>query len=197
MLNQVENVKESLRHMRKIYLRLMLQKIKKRLIIIIITRGMRNVINKNIFFTEKNKIIFIILIKIMKTQEILTIIAMAALALCLVLAFSKGLTNNTNTKSAMTHVCSLLVVIAVALLAVTQFLSEKENMDWEIGSVATVSRPNGRGSGGKKMGLGKIGNMKDNNDCGCWGGGGDGPTCVHSSDQMPCLGGCQSLNPPC
>ena len=97
----------------------------------------------------------------MKTQEILTIIAMAALALCLVLAFSKGLTNKANTKSAMTHACSLLVVIAVALLAVTQFLSEKENMEWEIGSVATSSMPNGRGSGGKKMGLG----VGDNNCC--------------------------------
>jgi hypothetical protein len=90
----------------------------------------------------------------MNTQEILTIIAMAALGLCLVLAFSKGMTKNLKTKSAMTHVCSFLVVIAVALLAVTQFLSEKENMDWEIGTVATASMPNGRGSGGKKMGMG-------------------------------------------
>ena len=28
-------------------------------------------------------------------------------------------------------------------------------MDWEIGSVATASMPNGRGSGGKKMGWGR------------------------------------------
>jgi len=95
----------------------------------------------------------------MKTQEILTIIAMAALGLCLVLAFSKGLTKNLKTKESITHVCSFLVVIAVSLLAVTQFLSDKkENMEWEIGSVATASRPNvGRAKkGGKKasMGLG-------------------------------------------
>ena len=92
----------------------------------------------------------------MNTQEILTIIAMAALGLCLVLAFSKGMTKNLKTKSAMTHVCSLLVVIAVALVAVTQFLSEKENMEWEIGSVATASRPNGgiAKKGGKKASMG-------------------------------------------
>jgi len=64
----------------------------------------------------------------MNTQEILTIIAMAALGLCLVLAFSKGMTKNLKTKESMTHACSFLVLIAVALLAVTQFLSEKENM---------------------------------------------------------------------
>ena len=64
----------------------------------------------------------------MKTQHILTITAMAALGLCLVLAFSKGMTKNLKTKESMTHACSFLVLIAVALLAVTQFLSEKENM---------------------------------------------------------------------
>jgi hypothetical protein len=92
----------------------------------------------------------------MNTQEILTIIAMAALGLCLVLAFSKGLTKNLKTKESITHVCSLLVVIAVSLLAVTQFLSEKENMEWEIGSVATASRPNGgiAKKGGKKASMG-------------------------------------------
>ena len=92
----------------------------------------------------------------MNTQEILTIIAMAALGLCLVLAFSKGLTKNLKTKESLTHVCSFLVVIAVALLAVTQFLSEQENMDWEIGSVATSSMPNGgaRTKGGKKVSMG-------------------------------------------
>ena len=88
----------------------------------------------------------------MNTQEILTIIAMAALGLCLVLAFSKGMTKNLKTKESMTHACSFLVLIAVALLAVTQFLSEKENMDWEIGSVATTSMPNG---GESKEGWGK------------------------------------------
>tara|TARA_B110000208_G_C11797120_1_gene440134 strand:+ start:1731 stop:2195 length:465 start_codon:yes stop_codon:yes gene_type:complete len=96
----------------------------------------------------------------MNTQEILTIIAMAALGLCLVLAFSKGMTKNLKTKSAMTHACSFLVVIAVALLAVTQFLSEKENMDWEIGSVATASMPNGgrakKGGGKASMGVEHI-----------------------------------------
>ena len=99
----------------------------------------------------------------MNTQEILTIIAMAALGLCLVLAFSKGMTKNLKTKESMTHACSFLVLIAVALLAVTQFLSEKENMDWEIGSVATASMPNGRGSGGKKMGM----EAEDGSDCCC------------------------------
>jgi hypothetical protein len=96
----------------------------------------------------------------MNTQEILTIIAMAALGLCLVLAFSKGLTKNLKTKESITHVCSLLVVIAVALLAVTQFLSDKkENMEWEIGSVATASRPNvGKAKkGGKKASMGQMG----------------------------------------
>jgi hypothetical protein len=96
----------------------------------------------------------------MNTQEILTIIAMAALGLCLVLAFSKGMTKNLKTKESMTHACSFLVLIAVALLAVTQFLSEKENMDWEIGSVATASIPNGgrakKGGGKASMGLGNV-----------------------------------------
>lgn len=105
----------------------------------------------------------------MKTQEILTIIAMAALALCLVLAFSKGLTKNLKTKESMTHVCSLLVVIAVALLAVTQFLSEKENMEWEIGSVATASRPNGgaRTKGGGNVSMGVEPNITCNANCPC------------------------------
>ena len=101
----------------------------------------------------------------MNTQEILTIIAMASLGLCLVLAFSKRLTKNTKTKESLTHVCSLLVVITVALLAVTQFLSEKENMDWEIGSVATSSMPNGERAkkGGKNASMG----VGDSN-CKCW-----------------------------
>ena len=103
----------------------------------------------------------------MKTQEILTIIAMAALGLCLVLAFSKGLTKNLKTKESLTHVCSFLVVIAVALLAVTQFLSEQENMDWEIGSVATSSMPNGgaRTKGGKKVSMGEP--ITCNANCPC------------------------------
>jgi len=108
----------------------------------------------------------------MNTQEILTIIAMAALGLCLVLAFSKGMTKNLKTKSAMTHVCSFLVVIAVALLAVTQFLSKKENMtaggDWEIGSVATASRPNdGARTGGKKVSMGVEHPIVCNKNCPC------------------------------
>jgi hypothetical protein len=101
----------------------------------------------------------------MNTQEILTIIAMAALGLCLVLAFSKGMTKNLKTKESMTHVCSLLVVIAVALLAVTQFLSDKkENMDWEIGTVATSSMPN---DGRAKKGGGKVsmGQMESSGTC--------------------------------
>ena len=94
----------------------------------------------------------------MKTQHILTITAMAALGLCLVLAFSKRLTKNLKTKETMSHVFSFLVFIAIALVAVTQLLSEKENMVWEIGSVETASMPNGRGSGGKKESMG--GNSK-------------------------------------
>ena len=92
----------------------------------------------------------------MKTQHILTIIAMAALGLCLVLAFSKRLTKNLKTKETMSHIFSFLVFIAIALVAVTQFLSEKENMDWEIGSVETASMPNGGRAkkGGKKVSMG-------------------------------------------
>ena len=112
----------------------------------------------------------------MKTQHILTITAMAALGLCLVLAFSKRLTKNLKTKETMSHIFSFLVFIAIALVAVTQLLSEKENMtaggDWEIGTVETASMPNdGAKTGGKKVSMGQMGVGNDppvccNSPCG-------------------------------
>jgi len=108
----------------------------------------------------------------MKTQHILTITAMAALGLCLVLAFSKRLTKNLKTKETMSHIFSFLVFIAIALVAVTQFLSEKENMTaggyWEIGTVATSSMPNdGAKTGGKKVSMGVEHPIVCNKNCPC------------------------------
>jgi len=99
----------------------------------------------------------------------------------------------------MAHACAFLVVIAVALLAVTQFLMERENMDWEIGSVATSSMPNsGRTKGGEKVSMGQIGNMKGNG-CDCFTGVDGKKTCKSmGSDYCPpgaCGGRCDGSPP--
>jgi hypothetical protein len=62
----------------------------------------------------------------METREILSIVALASLGLCLLCTVAKTTMKNPKAKQACVHACSLLVFVAVVLLAVSQLL-EQEN----------------------------------------------------------------------
>ena len=63
----------------------------------------------------------------MKTREILSIVALAALGLCLLCGLAKMAMKGPKAKQSCDHACSLLVFVAVVLVGVSQLL--KENKD--------------------------------------------------------------------
>ena len=63
----------------------------------------------------------------MKTREILSIVALAALGLCLLCGLAKMAMKGPKAKQSCDHACSLLVFVAVVLVGVSQLL--KENND--------------------------------------------------------------------
>ena len=60
----------------------------------------------------------------MKTSEILSIIALAALGLCLICGLAKMAMKSDKTKKGCDDACSLLVFIAVVVLGISQLLNE-------------------------------------------------------------------------
>ena len=60
----------------------------------------------------------------MNTKEILTIIALSVLGLCLICSVAKMVMKNDKAKKGCDHACSLLVFVAVILLAISQLLGE-------------------------------------------------------------------------
>jgi len=66
----------------------------------------------------------------MKTREILTIIALSVLGLILILYIVTRLVKSSSMKVKLTHTSSFLIIIAVVLLAISQFISEtQESME--------------------------------------------------------------------
>ncbi len=63
----------------------------------------------------------------MNTREILSIVALAALGLCLLCGLAKMAMKGPKAKQSCDHACSLLVFVAVVLVGVSQLL--KENKD--------------------------------------------------------------------
>ena len=60
----------------------------------------------------------------MQTREILSIVALAALGLCLLCGLAKMAMKNPKAKQSCDHACSLLVFVAVVLVGVSQLLKE-------------------------------------------------------------------------
>ena len=99
----------------------------------------------------------------MNTQETLTIMAIVALGLCLLLGLAKMAMKSQKAKQTGDYACNLLVFVAVILLGVSQLLGNKDgftapnphvntNPNWGIELAKTVNRPelsciNGTGEG--------------------------------------------------
>ena len=64
----------------------------------------------------------------MKTSEILSIVALAALGLCLLCGLAKMAMKGPKAKQSCDHACSLLVFVAVVLVGVSQLLEEEKYM---------------------------------------------------------------------
>ncbi len=71
---------------------------------------------------------FSFLNKNMNTREILSIVALAALGLCLFCGLAKATMKGPKVKQSCDHACSLLVLLAVVLLGVSQLLEEEGYM---------------------------------------------------------------------
>jgi len=103
----------------------------------------------------------------MKTREILSIVALAALGLCLLCGLAKMAMKNPKAKQSCDHACSLLVFVAVVLVGVSQLIEEEgyKELDlpyWEPGVGALPWTFSGEGKMKKKkmsMGLGDSGNV--------------------------------------
>ena len=102
----------------------------------------------------------------MNTREILSIVALAALGLCLLCGLAKMAMKGPKAKQSCDHACSLLVFVAVVLVGVSQLLEEEgyKELDlpyWEPGVGALPWTFSGEGKMKKKkmsMGLGDSGN---------------------------------------
>jgi len=100
--------------------------------------------------------------KNMKTREILSIVALAALGLCLLCGLAKMAMKNPKAKQSCDHASSLLVFVAVVLVGVSQLIEEEgyKELDlpyWEPGVGALPWTFSGEGKMKKKkmsMGLG-------------------------------------------
>ena len=64
----------------------------------------------------------------MNTREILSIVALVALGLCLFCGLAKATMKGPKVKQSCDHACSLLVLLAVVLLGVSQLLEEEGYM---------------------------------------------------------------------
>ena len=64
----------------------------------------------------------------MNTREILSIVALAALGLCLLCGLAKMAMKGPKAKQSCDHACSLLVFVAVVLVGVSQLLEEEKYM---------------------------------------------------------------------
>lgn len=99
----------------------------------------------------------------MNTREILSIVALAALGLCLLCGLAKMAMKGPKAKQSCDHACSLLVFVAVVLVGVSQLLEEEgyKELDlpyWEPGVGALPWTFSGEGKMKKKkvsMGLGE------------------------------------------
>ena len=69
----------------------------------------------------------------MNTREILSIVALAALGLCLLCGLAKMAMKGPKAKQSCDHACSLLVFVAVILVGVSQLLEENKD-GYETGS---------------------------------------------------------------
>ena len=63
----------------------------------------------------------------MQTREILSIVALAALGLCLLCGLAKMAMKSSKAKQSCDHACSLLVFVAVVLVGVSQLLEENKD----------------------------------------------------------------------
>ena len=63
----------------------------------------------------------------MNTREILSIVALAALGLCLLCGLAKMAMKGPKAKQSCDHACSLLVFVAVVLVGVSQLLEENKD----------------------------------------------------------------------
>ncbi len=63
----------------------------------------------------------------MQTREILSIVALAALGLCLLCGLAKMAMKGPKAKQSCDHACSLLVFVAVVLVGVSQLLGENKD----------------------------------------------------------------------
>ena len=63
----------------------------------------------------------------MQTREILSIVALAALGLCLLCGLAKMAMKGPKAKQSCDHACSLLVFVAVVLVGVSQLLEENKD----------------------------------------------------------------------
>ena len=70
---------------------------------------------------------FSFLNKNMQTREILSIVALAALGLCLLCGLAKMAMKGPKAKQSCDHACSLLVFVAVVLVGVSQLLGENKD----------------------------------------------------------------------
>jgi len=106
----------------------------------------------------------------MQTREILSIVALAALGLCLLCGLAKMAMKGPKAKQSCDHACSLLVFVAVVLVGVSQLLEEEgyKELDlpyWEPGVGALPWTFSGEGKMKKKkmsMGLGDSGDKCPN-----------------------------------
>ena len=62
----------------------------------------------------------------MKTREILSIVALAALGLCLLCGLAKMTMKNENSKKTCDNACGILMFVALALIGVSQLIDETE-----------------------------------------------------------------------
>ena len=65
----------------------------------------------------------------MQTEKLLTIIALSALGLCVLMGLLKMMMKDANKKRDCDMACSMLVFIAVVLLAVNQMMHEHDEDD--------------------------------------------------------------------
>ena len=95
----------------------------------------------------------------MNTREILSIVALAALGLCLLCGLAKMAMKGPKAKQSCDHACSLLVFVAVVLVVVSQLLEEEGYKElnlpyWEPGVGALPWTFSGEGKMKKKMSMG-------------------------------------------
>ena len=99
----------------------------------------------------------------MNTREILSIVALAALGLCLLSGLAKMAMKGPKAKQSCDHACSLLVFVAIVLLGVSQLLEEEgyKELDlpfWEPGVGALPWTFSGEGKmKGNKASMGVTG----------------------------------------